>query len=223
MLWFFLQERLLVEWVISADVMNLVVTCTADCTCHHLTKNIIFLSEIWNLKQIKDLANRKCCSICLFERCFFFLSKKYHYTWLYVTLTGHITIRNILGKMNAWGTNQSVYYSYSMMLLLNYCFQPDVTVFLLERILVERVNSEVLMNLVVTCTVDCKCHHLTKNVYFLSEIWNSKQIKDLEIRKCCSICLFKRYCFFLRKKYHYLVKTWWIKFEAWGANKRVWY
>ena len=184
--------------------MNLVVTCTVDCTSHHLTKDVYFLSEIWNLKQIKDLENRKCCSICLFERCFSFLWKNIT-TWLYVTLTGYVTIRHILGKIQSLRSEQKrivlVFDDFvSKLLLPTWCY-----VFLLKRILVEQVNSAVLMNLVVTCTADCTSHHLTKDVYFLSEIWNLKQIKDLANRKCCSISLFERCFSFLSKKYHSVV------------------
>ena len=76
--------------------------------------------------------------------------------------------------MNVWGGNESIYYSYSMMLPLNYCFQRDVMVFLLLRILVEWLNSADRPNESrgYMYTADCTCHHLTKNVYFLSEIWN---------------------------------------------------
>ena len=58
-----------------------------------------------------------------------------------------------------------------------YCFQADVTGFLLERILVERVNSADQINLVVTCTADGTSHHLTKNIYFLSEMRNLRNRK----------------------------------------------
>ena len=71
---------------------------------------------------------------------------------------------HILGKNERIGANQRIYYSYSMMLPINYCFQADVMFFLLERILVERVYSADLMNLVVTFTADCTSPHLTKNV-----------------------------------------------------------
>ena len=56
-----------------------------------------------------------------------------------------------------------------MILLLNYCFQTDVTVLFFRIIVgVERVNSADEINLVVTCTADSICHHLGKNVYFLA-------------------------------------------------------
>ena len=57
-----------------------------------------------------------------------------------------------------------------MMLPLNYYFQADVMGFFLEGILVGRVNSAFLIDVVVTCTADFTCHHLTENVYFLSEM-----------------------------------------------------
>ena len=52
----FVLERILVERINSADQINLVVICTADCTCHHLIKNKYFLSEMRNLRQIRDFA-----------------------------------------------------------------------------------------------------------------------------------------------------------------------
>ena len=52
-----------------------------------------------------------------------------------------------------------------MILPLNICFQADVMVFLLEKILLEQVNSAGQINLGVTCTYDCTCHHLTKNIH----------------------------------------------------------
>ena len=68
-----------------------------------------------------------------------------------------------------------------MILPLNFCFQNDLMVFLLERILVERVNSADQINLVVTCTADGTSHYLTKNKYFLTEMRNLRQIRDLAI------------------------------------------
>ena len=68
-----------------------------------------------------------------------------------------------------------------MIFPLNYCFQADVIVFLLEKILVERFNSADQIDLVVTWTDNCTCHHLTKNICFLSEMWNLRQIRDLAI------------------------------------------
>ena len=57
------QERNIVEWVNSSRI-NLVVTCTADCTYHHLTnsrKKLKFPAEMRNSKQIWEFNNRKCC------------------------------------------------------------------------------------------------------------------------------------------------------------------
>ena len=165
----FLLLRILVEWLNSADRPNESrgYMYTADCTCHHLTKNVYFLSEIWNLNKLRTEKFANVAPFVCLNAVFLSWAKNTT-TWLYVTLTGHIAIRNILEKMNAWGANQSIYYSYSMMLPLNYCFQPDVMVFLLQRILVERVNLADLMNLVVTFTADYTCHHLTKNCIFLA-------------------------------------------------------
>ena len=68
-----------------------------------------------------------------------------------------------------------------MILPSNYCFKDDVMVFVLERILVERVDSADQINLVVTCTADGTSHHLTKNKYFLSETRKLRQIRDFKI------------------------------------------
>ena len=101
--------------------------------------------------------------------------------WLYVTLTGHITITIFSGK------NESLRSEPKHMVLVFDDFVPKLLFpswcyrFLLERILVERVNSADQINLVVTCTAACKCHHLIKNIKFLSEMWHLKQIKDLAI------------------------------------------
>ena len=84
--------------------------------------------------------------------------------------------------MKGWRPNQVIRYSYSMIFPLNYCFQTDVTVLFFGKIVgVERVNSAGEINLVVTCTADCTCHHLGKNVCFLSDMWNLKEIRDLPV------------------------------------------
>ena len=64
---------------------------------------------------------------------------------------------------------------------LNNCYQPDHVIFLLQRTLVGPGNSTDQFDLVVTCTADCTYHHLTKSIYFLNEMWNLKQIRDLAI------------------------------------------
>ena len=179
----FLLERILVERVNSAVLMNLVVTCTVDCTCHHLTRNVYFSSEIWNLKQIKDLANRKCCSISLFKRCFSFLSKKYHW----------VVICHSDGTYNHpkyFGKNERLRSEPKHILLVFNDVAPKLLLpawrirFFCKK---GSWSNELIPR--TSCT-DCTCHHLSKNVYFLSEISNLKQIKDLANRKCCSICLF---------------------------------
>ena len=83
--------------------------------------------------------------------------------------------------MKSWGANQSIWYSHSLILPLTYCFQVDDVIFLLESILVELVHSAEQINVVVTFSADCTCNHPTKNVYFLSEMWNLKEIRNLAI------------------------------------------
>ena len=174
--------------------------------CNHLTKNVCFLSEIWNLKQIRDLAIANVAQFASLNAVFLSWAKNTT-AWLYVTLTGHITIRHILEKMKAWAANQSICNTHSMILPLYYCFQGDVMVFLLENMLVGRVDSTDLINLVVTCSADCTCHHLTKNVYFLSEKWNLKQIRDLAIANVPRFASFNAVFLSLQlsKKYHCVV------------------
>ena len=154
------------------------VTCTADCTCHHLTKNVDFLSEMWNLKQIRILAIANVVRFAWLNDILLSWGKNTT-AWLYVTLTGHITIRHNLEKVKAWEANQSIWYSYSTFFSLNNCYQPDDVVFLLQRTLVGPGNSADQFDLVVTCTADCTYHHLTKSIYFLNEMWNLKQIREL--------------------------------------------
>ena len=79
---FFLLERTLVGRVNLAGQIIYITSWLHLQLIVHVTnwqKTLYFLREIWNLKQIKNLANRKCCSICLFKHCFSFLSKKYYY------------------------------------------------------------------------------------------------------------------------------------------------
>ena len=79
-----------------------VVTCTADCTCQHLTetpaKNWNFWENwpIWN--KYKHLAipnDDRLASL----KAFFILEQSNVYTWLYVPVTEHITIWHILRKI----------------------------------------------------------------------------------------------------------------------------
>ena len=105
-------------------------------------------------------------------------------TWLYVTLPEHITIRPILKK------NQSIRSEPQDIQLARHvittklpcqsrCFQRNI---------VESLNSSKI-NLVVTYTADCTCHHLTnrqKKLKFPGELSNSKQIRKFKDRKCCS-------------------------------------
>ena len=183
----FFLERILVERVNSADPINLVMTCTADCTCHHLTKYIYFLSEMWNLKQIRNLAIANVARFASLNDVFLSWEKNTT-TWLYVTLTGHITIRNILEKNESLGIESKHMVHVPMIFPLNYCFQADVMVFLLERILVERVNSAKQINCKMTCTTDFTCHHLTKNMKFFEQNVKFQTNWGVSNRKCCSIC-----------------------------------
>ena len=90
-------ERNIVEWFSSSKI-NLVVTCTSNWTCHHVTnsrKKLKFPGELRYSKQIWEFTNRKCCSICTLK-VFFFLEQRKIFTSLYVPLTGHLTIWHIL-------------------------------------------------------------------------------------------------------------------------------
>ena len=160
----FLLGRSLVERFKPADKINLVVTCTADCACHHMIKNVYFLKEMWNLKQIRDLAIVNVARFASLNAVFL-SSAKNTTAWLYVPMTGHKTIRHILDK------NESLRSEAKHMLLGFDDFAPKLLFpswyygFLLERNLLQRVDSADQIYLVVTCTADCTCHHLTKNVY----------------------------------------------------------
>ena len=68
--------------------------------------------------------------------------------------------------MKAWGANQSTWNFYSIIYLLNYCFQAEVMGFFLERMLVERVNSADQINLMVTYSADCTCHPCFQKIMF---------------------------------------------------------
>ena len=76
--------------------------------------------------------------------------------------------------------------------------------FLFARSFVERVNSALQINLVVTCTADCTCRHLIKNVYFLNEMLNLRQIRDLTIPNVARFASLNA-AFFREQKYHYVV------------------
>ena len=85
---------------VNSGKISLVVTCTADCTCNHLkipAKNSNF-REIWSIwNKYKDLAipnDDRLASL----KAFFMLEQRNIYTWLYVPVTGHITIWHILRK-----------------------------------------------------------------------------------------------------------------------------
>ena len=74
----FVLERILVERINSADQINLVVICTADCTCHHLIKNKYFLSEMRNLRQIRDFAISNVARFASLNAVFLSWAKTYH-------------------------------------------------------------------------------------------------------------------------------------------------
>ena len=80
------------------------VTCAADCSYHHLTnlrRKLKFPGVLKNSKQIGDLEIANIAGLGGLKA-FFVLEQRNIDTWLYVTLTGHITIRPILEK------NQSI-------------------------------------------------------------------------------------------------------------------
>ena len=67
------------ELSVNSSKINFVVTCIADCTCHHLTnsrKKLKFLAELRNSNQIREFSNRKCGLSWYFIGFFSFLSKE---------------------------------------------------------------------------------------------------------------------------------------------------
>ena len=85
---------------VNSGKIILVVTCTADRTCHHLNfpaKNSNFRENwsIWNKYMHLAIPNdARLASL----KAFFILEQRNIYTWLYVPVTGHITIWYILKK-----------------------------------------------------------------------------------------------------------------------------
>ena len=85
---------------VNSGKISLVVTCTADCRCHHLkipAKNSNFRENwsIWN--KYKHLAIPNDARLASLKA-FFILEQRNIYTWLYVPVSGHITIWHILKK-----------------------------------------------------------------------------------------------------------------------------
>ena len=185
-------EKDIAEWVDSSQI-SLGVTSTADCTCHHLTnsrKKLKFLYELRSCKQVWKFSNRKYCSTWLFKA-FLVFEKRNVDTWLYVLLTGHITIWHIFKNIKLVGPNQKMCCSESMLLHLNY----RVSVDFVEKDIAEWVDSSQI-SLGVTSTADCTCHHLTNSqnkLKFLGELRNSKQICEFSNRKYCSTWKFKAF------------------------------
>ena len=82
--------------LLNGSQINLVVTCAADCTFHHMTnsaKKFKFPRELRNSRQNKfgNLAMAIFAGFGNFKT-FFVLWQRNISTWLYVPLTGHITI-----------------------------------------------------------------------------------------------------------------------------------
>ena len=133
--------------------------------CNHLTKNVCFLSEIWNLKQIRHLTIANVARFGSLNAVFQSWAKN--------------TTPTYFGKNESLTSEPKhkklVIDDFAAELLFpSWCY-----CFLLARNLVGRVNSACLINLLVICTADCTWHHLTEKVYFLCETWNLKQIRYL--------------------------------------------
>ena len=102
--------------------------------------------------------------------------------WLYVPLTGHITIWDILGKDKSMRSEpQDIGLAFDVLTPK----LPCLTWFnnlIFETNVVERVNSSQI-SLVVTCTTGCTCHH---EVTLHRNQWNKSERKRLNTnRKFC--------------------------------------
>ena len=90
---------------------------------------------------------------------FFILEQRNIYTWLYVPVTGHITIGHILRKNKSMRSEpQSIGLAFDVLTPKLSCL-IEFRHFIFETNVVERVNSGQI-SLVVTCTAVCTCHHL---------------------------------------------------------------
>ena len=163
---------------VNSGKISHVVTCTTDCTCHHLT----FPAKTWNFwenwaiwekyKHLPIANDARLASL----KAFFILKQRNIYTWLYVPVTGHITIRHILRK------NENMRSEPQNFALAFDVLTPELSCLIrfghliFQTNVVQRVNSGRIC-LVVTCTADCTCHHLKipgKNWNFWQNwsIWN---------------------------------------------------
>ena len=119
------------------------------------------------------------------------LEKRNIDTWLYVLLTGHITIWHIFKNIKLVGPNQKICCSESMLQPLD-C---RISIGFMKKNIAEWVDS-CQISLGVTCTADCTCHYLTnsgKKLNFLGELRNSNQVCEFSDRKYCSTWYFKAF------------------------------
>ena len=138
---------------VNLGQISLVVTCTAVCTCHHLK----FPAKNWNLRWR---------STGKFKG-FFIHEQRKIYTWLYVPVTGHVTIGHILRKSKSMRSEpQNIGLAFDVLTPKLSCL-IRFSHLIFETNVVERVNSGQI-SLVVTCTTVCTCHHLI----FPAKNWN---------------------------------------------------
>ena len=84
----------------NSSQIDFVVTCTADCTGHHPT----IRERNWNFWISQEVLNKygdlSIAHVARLDslKAFFVLEQRNIYTWLYVTLTRHMTIWHILKK-----------------------------------------------------------------------------------------------------------------------------
>ena len=183
------------------------VTCTADCSCHHLK----IPAKIWNFwenwaiwNKYKHLAIANDARLASLKA-FFFLEQRNIYTRLYVPVTGHITICHILRKNKSMRSEpQNIGLAFDVLTpKLSCVIRFDDLIF--QTNVVERVISGKI-SLVVTCTADCTCHHLkipAKNCNFWENWPISNKYKHLSIPNDARLASLKAYSW--GKKYLYVV------------------
>ena len=129
-------------------------------------KKLKFLRALSNLKQIKAFSHSKWRSTGKFKG-FFILEQRNIYTWLYVPVTGHITIWHILGKNKSMRSEpQNIRPEFDVLTPKLSCL-IRFSHLIFETNVVERGHSGQI-SLVVTCTAVCTCHHLK----FPAKSWN---------------------------------------------------
>ena len=163
MLWFFCWKE---SWLNGLIRRNKLTARWHALLILHVTiwlKIWNFLSKMWNFKQIGELAIANVARFASLNAVFLSWAK-YTTIWLYVPLTGHIKIPHTLKKVKVWGANHTIWPRVFEFFVPKLLFRSWCYGLFLERRLVERVNWKEQINLVVTCTADCTCYHLNKNI-----------------------------------------------------------